>query len=49
MAKSKIAHTRRLIEQDLPFRMFVHSIAMSSHDEWLYDDGQRWRRGWLPR
>jgi hypothetical protein len=43
MVQSKIAHTRRLIDWELPYRMFLHSYGMARRDEWIWDDGRRYR------
>jgi hypothetical protein len=43
MAKSKIAHTKTLIEETLPLWMFSYSFSMFSRDEWLRDDVGPWR------
>lgn len=43
MAQSKIAHTRHLIDWVLPYRMFLHSYGMSARDEWIRDDGKKYR------
>ena len=43
MAASKIKHTRRLVEFDIPFRMFCQAFSMHGRDEWIRDDGKRWR------
>ncbi len=43
MAESKISHTKKLIEEELPLRMFEHSFSMCSRDETLRDDGKKWR------
>jgi hypothetical protein len=40
MAESKIAHTRKLIDEALPIRTFMHSFTMFSRDETLCDDGK---------
>ena len=43
MVLSKIEHTKRLIEFTIPYRMFLHSFNMHSRDEWIRDDGGKWR------
>ncbi|MBI4025231.1 MAG: hypothetical protein HY360_09650 [Verrucomicrobia bacterium] len=43
MAQSKIAHTRQIIDEVLPLRMFTHSFSMFARDETLRDDGRKWR------
>ena len=43
MARSKIAHTMKLIDEVLPLHMFMHSFSMFSRDEWLWDNGRKWR------
>jgi len=43
MVLSKIAHTKELIERVIPTRMFEHSFMMQSRDEWIRDDGSKWR------
>ncbi|MBI4028306.1 MAG: hypothetical protein HY360_25200 [Verrucomicrobia bacterium] len=43
MVRSKIEHTRWLIDWALPCRMFYHSFAEHGRDEWIRDDGRKWR------
>ncbi|HEY3416900.1 MAG TPA: hypothetical protein VGM23_08460, partial [Armatimonadota bacterium] len=43
MALSKIAHTKRLIDFDLPFRQFNHVFCLCRRDEWIWDDGRKYR------
>ena len=45
--ESKIALTRQLIDEELPFSMFVWSHVMHSREEWLWDDGRKFF-GWDP-
>ena len=47
MVESKIALTRQLIDEELPFSMFVWSHVMHSREEWLWDDGRKFF-GWDP-
>ncbi|MHB9023553.1 MAG: hypothetical protein ACYC7E_05180 [Armatimonadota bacterium] len=43
MALSKIAHTRRLIDFELPFRQFNYVFSLHKRDEWIWDDGRKYR------
>ena len=43
MVSAKLAHTRRLIDEALPYRMFIHSASVNSRDEWIRDDGRKYR------
>lgn len=43
MVECKLAHTRKLIETDLPMRMFQYSFAMQGPDEWLGEGRNRLR------
>ncbi|MDD5705759.1 MAG: hypothetical protein PHR35_07520, partial [Kiritimatiellae bacterium] len=43
MVRKKIEHTRRLIDWDLPYRMFLHGYGMSERDQWIRDDGRGFR------
>ncbi len=43
MVRSKIAHTRWVIDWQLPYQMFLHSYGMCSRDEWIRDDGSLYR------
>ena len=43
MVLCKLAHTRRLIDWTLPYQMFYYSVTMHRRDEWLRNDGKKWR------
>ena len=43
MVLNKIEQTKQLIEFGIPYRMFCHSFYMHSRDEWIWDDGRKWR------
>jgi hypothetical protein len=43
MVRCKLAHTRRLVDWTLPYQMFLHSTSECSRDEWIRDDGGKWR------
>jgi hypothetical protein len=43
MVEAKLAHTRWLLEWQIPYRMFTHSVSMHSRDEWIWDDAKKYR------